>query len=455
MGNLTKYYYQILIIVAVITVITAGIVLFKEKANRQPSLDNKNISEQQTPLEKFSFKDGTFNFRIGNFSFDPLPSWELAHQEKTTLPPDIGTPYFIFKRKDMACTFLYTRIAVPDFRKYTQTSFATRVFTDKGDQLDASWYVNTSTTPNTQFQENHQPIHGEIRINHYPIFGNDYDESYMRAFFLFASNGETVSDICDSEFSQMLRTLRPTYDKVPNLSNANGSLYLKSINGETKEKNHNIHLLFSHQASIPQQVMTLHSGYQTTFFKNHLYDAYEGNIWIIDPFANTETSITKNPNIPNEEISDFFISNDQLYYLAGTPCDGPGPCNLNLFSVSLNGGIPQLLAQHVAARSILGYSSAEDKLYLEGGYGDAGCFNQEFYQYTPKNREIRLIYSYAGCEGVINPAADKMTKEIHALENRFSRSISHIHLENGNFSEPPENEVLKDRNTNSFRFIFD
>ncbi len=126
-----------------------------------------------------------------------------------------------------------------------------------------------------------------------------------------------------------------------------------------------------------------------TLHKNNIYFINkDGKLSRITNLLNTTEVIDLNLN-EKEHLSDFFIKEDHVYYLAGPFCDFyRGKCENTLRSFNLLTKETKELANTLPESDISGFSLDGKSIFLMSGSGDAGFGYENYTEINLLNKEI-------------------------------------------------------------------
>ncbi len=239
-------------------------------------------------------------------------------------------------------------------------------------------------------------------------------------FVLSTVNTGSVSDACVNDLTSLLKTVETYYEEVVLTASSTGSISYKVIDSQSNGKPTFSVLTFTDDATLETRaVMKFNGGFyfvpefsvvgDTLYAINRPYIAgYNSSIWALEPFAGSYVPI-KSSLANGAYMSSLYVQGDNAYYLMGTSSlgyclDTPKPCPASLFSISLKGGEPQLVATTSIGGKINGYDEREGAWHIAQGWGDAG-FIQTRYRKVVNGNEV-MVGDYSGdysCESVDEP----------------------------------------------------
>ncbi len=167
----------------------------------------------------------------------------------------------------------------------------------------------------------------------------------------------------------------------------------------------------------------------------------------INIYTGTVTTIPlQNEN--SKSIHSYFIEDQTVYYLTGTPCSSyMSTCDLELKSYNMTTNKTQLLAQHLTSRDILGLDSTKTKLITAYQEGDAGCVWGSFEQYDTvskiKSNLEKFDFCYDLDTGDLIPGDEKELAKFQNISNivKGMGYAQFVILSEGKITLPTENEV--------------
>jgi hypothetical protein len=396
------------VIVAIVLVLIIGGVIGSQ-FYRPHSEQLSNDSLQNTSVTELEYKSNTANIR-----FVIPEGWTINSNPNLSLPAGFKDAVFILQKTGSACTVVQASrdSATLDTRK--QISFADRIFSNYT-QFDGNWFL-TSSSDSAQYSfSNHerQYLSGEFRVS--TNLRND-------PFILFMSDSTSVPDNCNNDFNALLATVEPYYETVRLASSSIGILTAEKVwdNVTSRDSNKSYeHLVFTADGSKEKrEVMKIPSGTWTGKFSvlgGKLYipsSSYQFNeaekrsqfdfaLYALDPFTGQTTQIPGTSKI-DMYISSLYVRDGIAYYLANssvlaTCLDGYRPCASDLYSISLTGGSPTLIAHSSLGGSILGYVENEGAFYIRQGWGDAGCTSTSINKIVNGKEEV--VGKFGECVG--------------------------------------------------------
>lgn len=320
---------------------------------------------------------------------------------------------FAFKKDNSGCVIAYApAFSEEEWQSITQVSFGNRVFS-KDWQFDSNWYVfkdSASTESGVSFSDyKRQPLKEDFRFS-------QLDRRGQVGFFLFTDNRTPVPEECSIDMNGLLTSVTRYYTPITLNEFSDGLLWVRNewhdIQRGAKDTDTGaLYLLFTpHGENKNYEVLQL-DAWADVFLvlENKLYSINnqqnaEGSIrsaiMFADPFTG-ETGTIDGTILVNRYLLSLYPLNGEIYYLASTKdsvycLDSLRGCYTDLYKVHPLSGVPQLLANDVLGRTILGYNKSENTLYLQDGYGDAGCFSSRFSRYVIGGGE-EFIGEFGGC----------------------------------------------------------
>ncbi len=372
-----------------------------------------------------------------NFEFTKLPDWTLIKSTEINLPKDLSGAQFALKKNDTECVMAYLHVPYDGgFGNYEQTSFGPRLHTVEKQQLDSSWYVHSELL-NSDFKfqwEGKQPMLNEILIYNNNLVVNRNMESEQKIFILYDEGGDVVSDVCTSDFTNMLTSLITRYDQTKVDDQSIGIISVGKLHYTTESPS----LFFvSRNDSIVRKVVDVNmdSNPVPMVYKNNIYFTQDGILKILNVF---DQQITDIPEIKVEAgniVNAFYIYNDKIFYLEGKSCiDYMERCNSKLYEFNLIDKTKTLLTENITSRNFVNYDTQNNRLNMFTSEGDAGCFwaNSEAYDF--QGRRIVPVDKYEGCisenETTENPSL-KNFRSFIAQGYSQSTSTEYLLIDNG------------------------
>ena len=440
-------------LVVVLVLIIAGVVGAKfYRPNSEQSSDKAALNTQVA---------GWYQSNTENVRFMLPEGWAVDSAGNPSLPAGFKESAIVLRKAGSACVIVEAKIdtTVSDTRK--QISFADRVFSSYT-QFDGDWWLaSTSDSAKYSFSNNtRQYLSGEFRVS--ANLRND-------PFLLFMTDGTSVPDDCNTDFNALLKTVEPYYETIHLTSSSKGILTTEKVwDDATSDKSNKSyeHLVFTADGSKERrEVMRIPTGTWIGRFsvsQGKLYipsnsyqfneaekrSRFDSSLYVIDPFTSQTTQITGSTQT-DTYISSLYLRNSTGYYLAsssalGTCLDGYHPCAADLYSISLTGGKPTLIAHSSLGGSILGYVESEGAFYIGQGWGDAGCTSTSINRIVGGKEES--VGKFGECVGeseADNVAYKQMQEKIKAITTKAGASkISSkgIRIEN-NTLQPASGDV--------------
>jgi len=398
----------------------AGIQLGPDDKALFANPDNYKKPEPPTPSK---IEGGTDKiYWPKNFGIIILSDWIEVSPDKITLPKDMSGTEFAYQKKDTSCTFAYIRTPQSKLT-YSQTSFATRVYTSEKDQLSASWYLYKPDLPeNFTFKwEGRQPMKGEVRINHFPTSSSDnsFDKNYRNIFILYSDSGDIVPNECDKDVSLMLGSIYSKYENIKIDKSSNGVLYINQ--GYNKGPYFKFALEEEGSAKIISEVTDIRRDPNPTVFQGDFYFVSKnGDLQTMDIFSGEVKNVLDKHGNGEQIVNDYYFLNSNIYYLFGNDCNSyMAPCNLSLYEYSRDNKKSRLLIENLPYRNILGYSQNKDILYMENLFADAGAFWSKIESYSLSQNKSLDIREYRGDTMDDKSEFDKYTEFKKSFDNQL------------------------------------
>lgn len=371
-----------------------------------PDFVPESVERVLTEGPPLSWTPGVFTYAPGNFSLHIPSDWTFVDGKDINAPKDLGEIQFALQKNGSQCVLAYMKLNENwgDYRE--QSSFADRVFAGQA-QIDSSWWIRSDSLPDgfEFLWEGHQSLPGEVRLD--PFFyvlqsgRTDARENY---FALFAQDGGTVPDQCSYEMSRILETLKGSYQKTT-LTNTSTGYLLGQISDSTPETYKAKQQRAGFQSSTDGVLYELFlggiaEGQNVTLYNNFLYYTKDANLYVQDVFSKAESRIVGSFTMNGDVINDFVISEGTIYYLLGPSCEYMN-CDdpKKLYSVPVVGGVSDLLYESFVGGGIIGVDENTRTLYVEQGWGDAGCFSSTITAFDLTKKEVSDSISGGECAG--------------------------------------------------------
>jgi|GEM_PF-7042753 len=405
--------------------------------------------DAEVPASARRLVDGLFTYEKGHFAFNVPADWQEVMPASS--PGGLSGAEFEIRRADHGCAVQYVRTlrSLTSIPPLKQISWAERLFTDLDNtQFDSDWWILASDAPaGVQFSDyERQPLAGEMRIVGHPDDADAFEE-YRRFFVLYQADGQSVPDVCDAQFSEMLKSFRWVYVETSLTAESSGVLYARQYFQKP------LRILFKSDGGNPMEVIQYQDNAYAgniSVHRNKIFLIAKSGILGIDPFS--KEPIAAAPMPKDESIIDYLFLGDELFHIAAPDpvCMDMGRCSVSLYRGSLQGMTK--VASSVKGNAIIGYDPQEDALYMRSGYGDAGCFNSTITRYSFKESKAEEALSVGGCYG--EEGFDSELKKLNDFLDRFKpqmQVVQHIDVEGGKLIAPKR--ALQDGGTASIRFM--
>lgn len=345
-----------------------------------------------------------------NVSFSLPPGWREIQMADSELPLGVRDIAVALYNSTMNCV-----IAAGTFDQraadYVQTSFGGRV-ESAVTQFDGSWFTNQAYHEENIFfsDQRRQFLAQELRHT-YNLDTAD--------FVLWERSGASVPQSCDSDFVSLLQSIEHHYLPIelevydvgdittrtlisPNELRSAKLLFTDTIDGNTYELAD-----ISAHGSVSRVFVVGTRLYFDGVQRDDLGAAVlpgERTFSVFNTESNQLEFIERPAVDQNPLVASTYVTADSLYYLSGPtsslPCvDGPQQgCELQLYRLPLaDPSAYELLATSTAATYIIGYAKDQEALFLQSGYGDAGCVWSTIYVHA--NKFTHTAATYGGCVG--------------------------------------------------------
>lgn len=398
--------------VGTLFILAIGIVIGVNFSN--PNSDQSSVDSTSTSTARSLYRSN-----ITNIQFVIPDGWSVNPEATKTLPEAYREPSVVLEKTGSACTVVQAEWDKSIQGTQKHISFAESTSSGWW-QFDSSWYV-ASTTDSAKYvfsDKGRQYLAGEFRR-----------AVSLRTdpFLLFMSDGTSVPDSCSRDFSVLLRTVEPYFEELSLDATNKGLLIVEKVWDSIKPQDSNRsyeHLVFIDDVSKQRyEVMRLPTGTWTRKFSvngGKIFVPSASAIYVIDPFTKQISQVPGSAQL-NTYISDIYIKDDNIYYLAGsstlaTCLDKYSPCAANLYSIPLTGGQPTRLAQTSLGGSILGYVEDESAFYIRQGWGDGGCRVSYINRVVNSKEEVvgKFGDCYSADEAGVS-AYKKMQEEVNAI----------------------------------------
>ncbi len=357
-----------------------------------------------------------------NLSFRIPAGWREIKVDDVVLPVGISNPRFLFLHEQLGCV-----IAGGDFDRgaadYVQTSFGGRVFSPIS-QFDGDWYTNQAYHAEPIQFSNHsrQYLAYEIRQT-YNLDNVD--------IFLWQKNNTAVPDLCNQAFELVLESTQHHFSLLVLQNYYSGTMYIRTTNIGTASAE--TRLLFSkgddgNTYEIVELPPGTGHGGQVFVREGNLYALSEfygideqshAGVIFIDPMRSTYEEIPLAPG--GERVIAQYVTADTLYFLSASSsgfCTGyRESCLTDLYAFDFETSERRLLSSSITSAQLSGFDKNTGTLYLQRGWGDAGCLTNEVVAYQERIGLFANALSFTGC--VDDPAFSSYEADFQQLSRRF------------------------------------
>ena len=420
--------------------VLGGILIFLllQKPPRVTELPNTNSPQVSAVLPR-------------NFALTLLPGW-LEVGMDTSLPQGFYDVKLAYKKEGTSCVLAYAETSPEGFRaQYQQTMPGERVMVGKS-QIDTWWWGPRLASADLSF-DSRAPRAGEVRVGNAMLVPAAKETA---VFILYTTDGSAVPPVCDSETTDILKTLTASFSDVAVDSNSDGFIYTLSdrIAGGSR-------LVYQEMGTTEKKQVTMFSEYAPflTVHNDRLYYQHKGSIFLYDVLVNQVTPLPGVATSTTAVVNDFYIKNDRLWYLMGK--DGCNryktTCPLAVYEISAKGGTPKLLTENVTLQSgsILGFDATRNILYMLSSFGDAGYYSYIVYAYNYSNGTLQKVLEDASFSEE-DPSEKHAAAEVQlaAIKAAITPAViaSYVRIQNGRMSFPKESEVPSDVGDRNFTF---
>lgn len=377
-----------------------------------PDFVPESVERVLTEGPPLSWTPGVFTFAPGNFSLHVPSDWTFVDSKDINAPKDLGEIQFALQKNGSQCVLAYMKINTDWHEHRQQSSFADRVFVGQS-QIDSSWYVRKDSLPDgfEFLWDGHQSLPGEVRVDFVSdLFETGHKDERISGFALFARDGGTVPDQCSYETSRILETLMSSYQKTT-LSNESEGYFIARIDDSTGDTYAGREHKAGFQSGADHMLYEVFvggvaDGRHATLYNNFLYYTKDANLYVQDVFSRAESRIVGSFTMNEDVINDFVISQGTIYYLLGSECEYMN-CDepKKLYRVPIVGGVSDLLYESFVGGNILGVDENTRTLYVEHGWGDAGCFSADITAFDIDTKEVKETISGGECADALDNSA--------------------------------------------------
>lgn len=356
----------------------------------------------------------------------PNRDWQIKESENISNFPDMLQSRLLLLNQRLNCgvAFIDQRQI---FGTYQQVSFAERILTLDHAQLDGSYYVPEKSGI-TEFRDVRTPTVGEVRRYHYY-----WREGHQpNEILIYALDGSVISPECDNEASIILRSLVARYDETEINSSSNGQLFIQKGGMYFKDSDD----------GIVKKIFNPGIFYQTLIFHNdQLFANTETGVQIID-FKNKQTINTMGKKLSDTDtIYGFYVADNKVYYQMGpSACiqEITTGCPASLYEYDVNTGQVYVLLEEITHNHFRGISPGTNTLYMEQGYGDAGCLIlADIIGYDLEQKRIVDEKNFSGCiidydSETSEPLEEESLKNYRDFTDQFIGNINdHLLIKDG------------------------
>lgn len=161
---------------------------------------------------------------------------------------------------------------------------------------------------------------------------------------------------------------------------------------------------------------------QPHIYKEKLYYISGGNLKRNEIVGNSVSDVLDVKAEGKNVVNEIFFHEGKLFYLYGEYCQlYLAKCDLKLYEYDFEKASSTMLAQNVKYRTLLGYVSAENALYMMHSEADAGCFFADAAKYDFAQKKLITAGKYNGCTDLTSTTTEltKGEKEFDAFLSRF------------------------------------
>lgn len=374
-----------------------------------------------------------------NFRFIQESGWDVISNEGTSLPDGMKTDVveFAMQKNGTKCVYAYLHAKYSSLGSYVQSSFADRVFTYGGKQIDSSWYVKKGELLDTERfpPSRHMPLPDEVRIVYYsPFAGNGLN--YIGVFVLYNKDRNAVSDDCNNAVSAMLSTVEPYFVTKTIDYGTKGDLFIDNYYRPRS-------IFYTDGTSSPIKLVrsvTIDDTVQPIIYGNLLYFRQDGVLKTLNVFEGTIAEVPGLVTSTSSVIDDFYIYSNKMFYLVGNAnCnDYLASCGLSLYEYDIQNRSSKLLANNIYSRDIAGFDPFSNRLFMYWSDGDGPCFWVQ-YQYFDLNLATTTGKVNAGSCDDNDAVEQNKLKQFDMLVSSFgnqSTSTEYISIDSGHIIPP-------------------
>jgi hypothetical protein len=388
----------------------------------------------------------TFTFAPLNMTMSVADGWKPVTITANQLPGQFKRMQdikFAFQKEGTACVLVYGAISHNNTSEYEQSSFATRVFTKRDEQLDSSWWIDESNKPEnfTFLWEGEQPMPHEVRVIWYPwsqAFTDRENTPFFR-FILFDASGAAVDRGCDADLNAMLssidRDFRPLVGPVDK-----GIFYVwRSEWGDRGERQYMFRPDGSEEAMVIAKAAYPYDFLGPVFYKQRFYAVNADSVLTVtNPFTGATEMVSGIPYGDRGMASFTFIDNILYYTLnerneGGTCGSYVAKCDSVLYMQDIfSGGDAVQLASGVQSEAFLGKDPVSGKIYLDDFWGDAGCVSHALESYDPVTKTLvrEITMDVSGCYDEDDAVLNAFTDFTNRLKPTFE-TASYLRVQDG------------------------
>ncbi|MES2436539.1 MAG: hypothetical protein V4519_00850 [Patescibacteria group bacterium] len=391
-----KYYKehkaQVALVALLIIALVAGIGMYYFVAPNEP--------KAKPPIEQASIPTTEYKNTEYNFTVNYPAQWMLSGEDQFALEHKSGCI--------VAMNKLDTKALQEKYSGGLDISAETFYENDSRDV-----YIDNSHFTLTSYQERPQDSKSEIAImgayiEHFPTAtssnvlsvkgkdGNSLNPECITDFLSLIKSGINLSGepytiVYTSQGTITLRTSSYVLGSNPNWENTRGVLVFT----DTKKKETVLSYVDLYSYDPQSQLVG-----DEFYFINTTGMLSSFNLLTKELRTLSLAGVTSVEYFTSPRLNDFFVYKDTVFYLAGDNCNEyRAQCNLDLYAYSLTTEQVKLLTSGVAARKILGFDTASQKIYMEYRDGDAGCMWQSIYSFSLELAQLQRDVDYGYCEG--------------------------------------------------------
>ncbi|PCI27384.1 hypothetical protein COB55_05925 [Candidatus Wolfebacteria bacterium] len=412
-------------LIVILLVLIGALILWYTPGNSQQSELNNNSDVGSYLVDE---GNNRFTFRRQSFSFTIPSTWQQIEADSASLPLHLERMQFAFSKPNTLCVLAYVETFGHATKSYKQTSFAEKASTNDGDQVWSSWHVlEDNLTDTFAFDwKGRQPMEGEVRIRTFPHIFTTSGEIPLYSFILYSRDGGLVPNDCDSDFSNVLRSINRKFETTAITSDSSGIAY---ITASHLRSNPLSYLMFVEEGNdVKKKAMEIDIQHNPTptMYRDDLYFMTKGgSLRTLDPISGNIADVIGIKQVSGSVINDFYFVGDTMYYLLGINCNYYlAKCGLDLYSLDVSAQRSTLHIRNLPFRRIEGYKVNTNSLVLSWRDGDGGCVWANVAEMFLDDNVISEANSYSHCSGMDHKDTeenDKNRDELNAIMGQFAK----------------------------------